>query len=392
VRPRSTSISVEAARRAAQRRLPPAIYGYVDGGKEAETTAVANELAFSRVLFAPKVGSGAASPDLRIQVLGEWLEMPVIIAPTGFIRIVHPEGELALSSGAAASGIPIALSHLCSEPLARMCQLHPNTWFQIYMLGGRPGAEHAMSLAREAGCRTLIVTVDVAATAPADRVNRRLPASLSARDILRYAPEAVLRPRWLLSFLRGGLRMGAPNAPRKPAGGEYSLAEFGGLITGTPPSWQDLEWIRASWSGKLVLKGILRVDDAERAAALGADGICVSNHGAKVLDGTPASISVLPEIADAVGHRLEVLLDGGVRRGADVIRACALGAKAVLIGRPTLWALAAGGETGVVDLLSLLKRGMSATLANLGCPSVHAVDRSWLRPLPTPAEWNDPHV
>lgn len=183
--------------------------------------------------------------------------------------------------------------------------------------------------------------------------------------------------------------MHAPNAPRKPSGEEYALAEIGGLIVGTPPTWDDLAWIREQWRGPLVFKGIMRVDDAERAVAIGAEGISVSNHGAKVLDGTPASISVLPEIVDAVGHKLDVLLDGGVRRGADVVRACALGAKAVLIGRSYLWGLAAEGEAGVADILALFHRGISATLSDLGCPSIQKLDRSWLRPLPQPSHWNE---
>jgi isopentenyl diphosphate isomerase/L-lactate dehydrogenase-like FMN-dependent dehydrogenase len=235
----------------------------------------------------------------------------------------------------------------------------------------------------------LAVTVDVAAAAPSDRLTRPLPSNLSPGSVLRFLPEALRRPRWLADFLRGGLAMRAPNAPRKPDGREYQLAEIGSLIVRTPPTWEDLAWIRRQWSGKLLLKGILRTDDAERAAALGADGVSVSNHGAKVLDGTPAALAVLPEIVDAVGHELEVLLDGGVRRGADVVRACALGARAVFIGRAYLWGLAAEGETGVRDILELFRRGIAATLADLGCPSIGALDRSYLRPLPTQSEWNE---
>jgi isopentenyl diphosphate isomerase/L-lactate dehydrogenase-like FMN-dependent dehydrogenase len=386
---RSTTISVDAARLAAKRRLPPSVYGYVDGGKEAESTAVANEVAFSRVLFSPKVGTGVTHPETATAVLGQELSMPVIIAPTGFIRIVHADGELGVARAAASMGVPIALSNLCSVPLETVCESHPGAWFQLYMLNGRDGAQHAMDVARQAGCRVLVVTVDVAGVAPSDRSLRRLPSSLALGPVLKFLPEALLKPRWLASFLRGGLSMHAPNAPRKPGGGEYTLAEIGSLIVGTPPTWEDLAWIRRQWSGPLILKGIMRADDAERAAALGADGISVSNHGAKVLDGAPAALTVLPEIVDAVGHKLDVLLDGGVRRGADVVRACALGARAVLIGRAYLWALGAEGETGVRDILDLFRRGIVATLANLGCPSVRALDRDFLRPLPSQSQWNE---
>jgi pre-mycofactocin synthase len=386
---RSTTVSVEAARRAARRCLPPSVYGYIDGGKEAESTAIANEVAFSRVLFSPKVGGGVTQPDSRTTILGRQIAMPVVIAPTGFIRIVHADGELGVARAAAAASIPIALSHVCSVPVGRVCEINPDTWFQLYMLDGRKGAARAMDLARQAGCRVLVVTVDVAAVAPSDRLTRRLPSGLGIGEVLRFLPEALSRPRWVTSFLRGGLTMLAPNAPLKPDGQPYSLAEIGSLIVRTPPTWDDLEWIRQRWDGALVLKGIMRTDDAERAVALGADAISVSNHGAKVLDGTPAAIAVLPEITDAVGHKIEVLLDGGVRRGADVVRACALGAKAVLIGRSYLWGLAAGGETGVADILALFRRGINATLAELGCPSIAQLNRSWLRPLPAQSDWNE---
>jgi pre-mycofactocin synthase len=385
----STIKSVEAARRAAKRRLPPAVYGYIDGGKEAESTAVANEVAFSRVLFSPKIGSGITHPEIQAEVLSQRISMPVVIAPTGFIRIVHPDGEMGVARAAAAAEIPIALSNVCSVPIRSVCEANANTWFQLYMLDGRKGSAYAMDLAREAGCRVLMVTVDVAATAPSDRMNRTLPSSINVRTALQFLPEAWSRPRWLISFLRGGLTMRAPNAPRKSNGEEYHLADIGGLIVATPPTWDDLAWIRARWQGPLVLKGIMRVDDAERAVAMGADGISVSNHGAKVLDGTPASVAVLPEIVDAVGHKVDVLLDGGVRRGADVVRACALGAKAVLIGRSYLWGLAAKGERGVAEILALFRQGISATLADLGCPSIQKLDRSWLRSLPQQSHWNE---
>src|SRR5579859_2638677 len=247
MRSRSTMISVEAARRAAQRRLPPSVYGYIDGGKEAEGTAIANEIAFSRVLFSPKIGSGVTAPDLRVDILGQRLSMPVVIAPTGFVRIVHAHGEMGVARAAAARGVPIALSHVCSVPLARVREANPHTWFQIYMLDGRAGAAQAMELARNAGCRVLIVTVDVAGVAPSDRTGRPLPRSLRAAEVLRFLPEALRRPRWLMSFLRDGLTMHAPNAPRKPDGDKYGLAEIGALIVRTPPSWDDLAWIRDQW-------------------------------------------------------------------------------------------------------------------------------------------------
>jgi isopentenyl diphosphate isomerase/L-lactate dehydrogenase-like FMN-dependent dehydrogenase len=381
--------SVEAARRAAKRRLPAAVYEYVDGGKEGDTTAAANERAFSRILFSPKVCTGITQADTSVWVLGRRIAMPLIIAPTGFIRIVHADGELGVARAAAAAGIPIAMSTVCGEPAGAVQRVNPDTWFQLYMLGGRDGARFSIDIARHAGCRVLVVTVDVAALTFRDRVTRPLPSNVSLRTCLAFFPEAWCKPRWLASFLRGGLTMRAPNAPRNADGSEMTLAEIGKQIVAAAPSWHDLEWIRRQWDGPLVVKGVLRVDDAHRAVAIGANAISVSNHGGKVLDGTPASVSVLPEVVDAVGKKTEVFLDGGVRRGADVVRACALGAKAVLIGRPYLWGLAAAGESGVVDVLTLFQRGTSATLAALGCPSIAEIDPTWLRPLPEQGQWNE---
>jgi pre-mycofactocin synthase len=388
LRRRESFTSIEGARRAAKKRLPPAVYGYVDGGKEGEITAIANELAFNRVLFSPRVGTGITRSDTRVSVLGKSLAMPVVIAPTGFIRIVHTDGELGAARAAARAGIPMAISNVCGESASAVQNANPDTWFQLYMLGGREGARYSIDRAREAGCRVLVVTVDVGAVTPRDRINRSLPMRMTLGASLAFLPDAWNRPGWLINLLRGGLTMGAPNAPLKPDGSEYTLGEIGALIVATPPTWADLEWIRREWQGPLVIKGVLRVDDAHRAVAIGADAISVSNHGAKVLDGTPAALSVLPEIADAVGDRIEVLLDGGVRRGADVVRACALGARAVLIGRPYLWGLAACGETGVDRVLALFQSGISSTLAALGCQSISALDKSFLCPLPESSQWN----
>ena len=381
--------SIEAARRLAARRLPPAVYGYIDGGKEAEQTAVANELAFSRVLFSPRIGTGIIKADTSVELFGERMKMPVVIAPTGMIRIVHRDGELGAARAAAGAGIPIAISHVCGEPARAVVAENSATWFQLYFIGGRDAVSQSLELARDAGCRVLVVTVDVGAVAPRDRIARVLPTRLNLQSAFAFLPEAWNRPRWLAAFLSGGLAMPAPNAPRKSDGSELTLAELGKMIGSSAPSWSDLEWLRSQWDGALVIKGVLRVDDARRAAEIGANAISVSNHGAKVLDGTPSALSVLPEIVDAVGDRLDVLLDGGVRRGADVVRACALGAKAVFIGRPYLWGLAAAGEQGVADVLSLFQAGISATLVGLGCESIAALDRSYLRPLPDTSAWNE---
>lgn len=377
-KPGSNFGSVAEAKRRARRVLPPAVFDYVEGGKEAESSVTANERAFERVLFAPRAGMGHTQAETATEILGQRAAMPLVIAPTGFIRILHPDGEIGAAAAAADAGIPIGISTLCGVPARDVVATNHDTWFQLYTLGGREGTAQTLEVARKAGCRVLVVTMDVNAITGRDRPQRPLPTRIDLASALAFLPQAWNRPRWLLNFLRGGLAMPVPNAPRKSDGSAPTLAEVGALLTATPPTWQDLEWIRSRWSGPLVVKGILRADDARRAVALGADAIGVSNHGAKTLDSTVAPLDALPAVVDAVGAEAQVFLDGGVRRGADVVRACALGARAVLIGRPYLWGLAVGGRAGVARVLQIFRQGISATLCQLGCASIEALDRGVL--------------
>lgn len=380
--------SIDAARAIARRRLPAAVYHYVEGGKEAEATAAMNEAAFGRVLFDVPVCPTTTQPDCGTRLLGRDVRMPLAIAPTGFVRIIHPDGEPGAARAAAKAGVPIAISTWCGAPAGDVVAANPDTWFQLYMINGREGAGWCIDLAREAGCRVLVVTADIAGVVPADRRARPLPETMSLKAALAFAPEAWNRPRWLWSLLRGGLAMPAPNAPRRADGAMLRVQDAGRLLAATPVSWDDLAWIRQRWPGPIVLKSVMRPADARRAVEIGFDGLIVSNHGGKVLDSVPSTLSVLPEIVDAVGDRAEVLLDGGVRRGADIVKARALGARGVLIGRPYLWGLAAGGEAGVEQVLSLFRRSLKGTLANLDKAGIDAVDRSVLRPLPDPVAWN----
>ena len=365
--------SISEARDRARRALPPAVFHYVDGGKEAEQATRENEAAFARILFDVPVCPIQNAPMISTEILGKSAAMPLGIAPTGFVRIIHPDAELGAARAAAAKNIPIAVSSWSSIPIAEIASANRDCWFQLYMINGRDGVEYSIGLAREAGVRVLIVTADIAGIAPTDRLAPPLPDS-GLRDLLRFAPTALTRPRWLLSLLREGLAMPAPNAPRRSDGQMLRIRDAGSLLTKTPFSWDDLRWVRNQWDGPLVLKGVMRPGDAVRAAELGVDGVIVSNHGGKVLDSVPATLAVLPRVADALAGRCEIFLDGGVRRGADIVKARALGARAVFIGRPFLWGLAVSGEAGVGQVLSLMERSLSATLANLDCPSIDAVD------------------
>lgn len=372
--------SIEEAKQRARRVLPASVWHYVEGGKEGELTPKANEAAFDQLMFDVPACQTCNRPVLATKVLGREIAMPLMIAPTGFVRIVHRDGELGAARAAAAAGIPIAISTWAGAPAANVVAANPDTWFQLYKIKGREGAAFSMDLAAAAGCRVLVVTADIAGVSPSDRIAPPLPETMSLSAALAFAPQAWSRPRWLASLLAGGLAMRAPNAPRNSDGSELRVHQAGGLMTADPTSWDDLAWIRDRWKGPLVLKGVMRAEDALRAAAIGVDGVVVSNHGGKVLDSVPATLSVLPEIAQAVGDRCEVLLDGGVRRGADIVKARALGARAVLIGRPYLWGLALGGEQGVAEVLKLFRRSLRGTLANLDRPGIDAVDATVLRP------------
>jgi isopentenyl diphosphate isomerase/L-lactate dehydrogenase-like FMN-dependent dehydrogenase len=372
--------SVEAARRIAKRKLPFSVYRFIEGGNEDEQTVRANREGFQEIGFRPRVPHDRLPRDLRTTVLGQELSMPVVISPAGFIRIAHPDGELAVARAAAAAGIAIGVSTLASYPIEAITAIAPNVWFQVYMVGGRAGTEIAVERAWQAGCRVLVITVDLAAgTGGSDRPSTKsgVPGRVDLRTALRYAPEMVRRPAWAISFLRGGLELAIPNAASGD-GQPMSVAQGSAAIRESPPTWDDIEWLRARWDGPLVIKGIVTGEDARRAVDLGADAVSVSNHGGNALDGGPAAIRALPEVAEAVDGRIEVLLDGGVRRGGDVVKAVALGAKAVLIGRAYVWALAAGGEEGVRQVLALFRKGIDGTLTLLACPSVGALDRSYV--------------
>jgi len=376
--------STEQARRIAKRKLPSSVYNFIEGGTEEGRTARANSEGFGEIGFRPRIAHDHNPRDLRTMVLGRELAMPVITTPAGFIRVVHPAGELAVAKAVEAAGIAVGISTLASVPIEQITAVASDVWFQLYMIGGRKGSEIAIERAKRAGCRVLIVTADLADNTGGNdgRPVSPPPGRVDLRTALRYAPEMVRRPVWAASFLRGGLKLIAPNAPGLD-GKPMAVAEGSAALREYPPTWDDIAWVRSQWAGPLVVKGVTCAEDARRAVDVGADAVSVSNHGGNGLDGAPATIRALPEVVEAVDDRIEVLLDGGVRRGGDVVKAVALGARAVLIGRPYIWALAAGGQSGVTELLALYRRNIDATLRLLACPSVQALDPSVLRMPPT---------
>jgi isopentenyl diphosphate isomerase/L-lactate dehydrogenase-like FMN-dependent dehydrogenase len=319
-------------------------------------------------------------PDLRTEVLGQELAMPIVLAPAGYIRLAHRDGEAGAARAAARAGVPIGVSTLASHDVFDITATGASTWYQLYFAGGRDGAEVAIDRAREAGCRALIVTLDLAASAARERMLRggAIPTSVNLANAARYAPELVRRPSWLRDFMRDGLRLDVPNVRTERDGPPLTAAEASKSMRASAPRWEDFAWLRERWQGPLIAKGLLRPEDARRAIDVGADAIVVSNHGGNALDSTPPTIEVLPGIVDAVGGAVDVLVDGGIRRGSDVVKALAFGARAVLIGRAYIWGLAAGGEAGVERVLRLLRDDVSRTLTLLGCPSVADLDRSYV--------------
>ena len=380
-------VSVAHARDLARKRLPRSIFNYLDGGNEAEYTVAANRHAFSEVTFRPRAAVAYPSRNLETTILGSKLSMPVMIAPTGIIRTVHRGGELAAARAAGKAGIGIGISTLSGYPIEEITAATPGpVWYQLYFAGGRRGAEVAIDRAARFGCTALILTMDTAAVVGKEATLRDgpLPTNVNIGNFLQHAPQALLHPRWALDFILDGMKLQVPNVRLEPDGPPLSLAEAAAGYRANTPTWADLEWIRKRFPGKIVVKGILRPEDAVLALEHGADAIVVSNHGGNALDSTPATLRVLPSIVAAVGHRTEVLMDGGVHRGADVVKAVALGAKAVLIGRAYGWGLAARGEQGVTEILNMFRSGMNDTLALLGCPGVEALDRSYVD---VPANW-----
>jgi heme/flavin dehydrogenase (mycofactocin system) len=364
--------TVAEAQRRARKHLPSSVYGALLAGSEKGVTVSDNIAAFSELGFAPHVAGLPAKRDLATTVMGQHISLPVIISPTG-VQAVHPDGEVAVARAAVARGTAMGLSSFASKPVEEVVAANPKTFFQTYWAGTRDQITAHLERARAAGAVGLIATLDWSFAGGRDWGSPLIPERLDLKTMARLAPQGLMRPRWLLGWARTGHLPGL-TVPNMAGEGEPEPTFFGayGQWIGTPPpTWDDVAWLRQQWSGEFMLKGVIRVDDAKRAVDAGVTAISVSNHGGNNLDGTPATIRALPAIAGAVGGQVEVLLDGGVRRGGDVVKALALGARAVLIGRAYLWGLAANGQAGVENVLDILRGGIDSALLGLGRSSVH---------------------
>jgi heme/flavin dehydrogenase (mycofactocin system) len=364
--------TVAEAQRRAKKTLPSSVYGALVAGSERGLTIDDNIGAFSELQFAPKVAGHHAERDLSTTVMGLETSFPVLISPTG-VQAVHPDGEVAVARAAANRGVIMGLSSFASKPIEEVAAANSNTLFQMYWTGSRDQMVQRMERARAAGAKGLISTLDWSFSNGRDWGSPSIPDKLDLKTMAKFAPNVLPHPAWLIRFLKDRKLPDLTTPNLQPPGGEaptFFGAYYEWMQT-PPPTWDDIAWLREQWGGPYMLKGVTRIDDAKRAVDAGVTAISVSNHGGNNLDTTPATIRELPGIAEAVGSEIEVVLDGGVRRGSDVAKALALGARAVMIGRAYLWGMAANGQGGVENVLDILRGGLDSAVLGLGHSSIH---------------------
>jgi isopentenyl diphosphate isomerase/L-lactate dehydrogenase-like FMN-dependent dehydrogenase len=383
----SRVVNIEDLRSLARRRLPKAVFDYLDGGAEAELTLAENCRAFREVLFRPRGAVAVGDCDLKARVLSHELSFPAVLAPVGYSRLMHPGGEVAAARAAGAAGTAYILSTISGHKLENVKAASQGpVWYQLYLLGGREAAEGSIDRARRAGFSALVITVDTPVAGlrerdPRNGMKELLGTSWFAR--IPYLPNILAHPGWLSSFLLDG---GVPKLENVviPGKGPMELLDVGAALASATVTWEDLRWIRQVWSGPIIVKGLLTGDDARRAADEGAAAVVVSNHGGRQLDSVSPSLRALPEVVAAAKGQIEVLMDGGVRRGSDIVKALCLGARAVLLGRAYAYGLGAAGPAGVVRALEILRADVERTVRLLGCPSIAALDRSYVE---VPTNW-----
>ena len=380
-------INIEDLRRIAKRRLPRVVFDYIDGGAEAERTLRANCQAFEAVTLRPRCAIATPACDLRTAVLGTSLSMPLILAPVGSCRLMYPRGEEAAARAAGAAGIIYILSTLSGCRLEDVGAASKGpVWYQLYLVGGRDCALAAIERARNAGFSALVVTIDTAVAGMRERDIRNGAKELLGGKLgamLPFVNQLVTKPRWLAAFLADGGLMKFENVVI-PGKGPMLYADVTAALEQSVVTWDDLTWIREAWKGPVVIKGIHTGEDARRAVDVGASALVVSNHGGRQLDRVAPTLQILPEVAASVGDRIEVMLDGGIRRGSDIVKALCLGARAVMAGRAYAYGLGAAGSAGVARAIEILRTDLVRTLKLLGCASVAELDHSFVD---IPQDW-----
>ena len=376
----ATFVNIEDLRRAARRRLPRSVFDYIDGGADGEVTLRENVRAFDDITFRPRYAVETPAPDLRTTVLGTPLSLPVIFAPVGSSRMFWPRGEEVAAAVAGKAGTIYSLSTLSGCRLEDVKKATPGpAWYQLYLCGGRDVASATVQRARDVGYSALILTIDTPVAGLRERDLRNGAKELLTRRIgpmLPYVGQFIVKPRWLAGFFTDGGLMNFPNVML--ADGPMPYADVGAALEQSTVTWKDLAWIREIWKGPIVIKGIHTGDDARRAVDEGANAVVVSNHGGRQMDGVRASIRVLPEVVEAVGGRVEVLFDSGVRRGSDAVKALCLGARAVLVGRAYAYGLGAAGAAGVTRAIDILRADIVRTMKLLGVQSVSELNASFV--------------
>jgi len=378
----SRAVNIDDLRELARRRVPRIVFNYIDGGADGEWTLRENRLAFDAVTFRPRQAIDVPVCNLRTSVLGTELSMPLMVAPMGYLRVMNPAGEMAVARAAGLAGVGFILSTVSGQRLEDVKAASAGqVWYQLYLTGGRNAAESAMRRAMDVGYSVLVITIDSTVIGYREREARDGMEQLLRGNLwskIPFAPQVLARPRWLARFLFDG---GLPDMPNivNPETGVLRVRDAHTAMKREAFSWRDMDWIRALWKGPIVIKGVLCAEDARRSLDYGAAAVVVSNHGGRQLDSVPASVQVLPEIVAEVNHQAEVLMDSGIRRGSDIIKALCLGARAVLCGRAFAYGLAAGGEAGVTHVLEIFRADLERCLKLLGCSSVQALNESYVR-------------
>ncbi len=377
----SRVVNIGDLRRLAERRVPKSVFDYLDGGAEAEITLAENTRAFRDILFRPRQAVAFEKCELGAQVVGSQISFPAMLAPVGYSRMMNPGGEVAAARAAGEAGTGYILSTISGHKLENVKAATTGpAWYQLYLVGGREAAEAAIERASKAGFSALVLTVDTAVAGMRERDPRNGMKELLGGSIfakMPFIPEIMSHPRWLAGFLFDG---GLPKLENIIIRGKgpMQLIDVSASLAQSAVSWSDLSWIRKVWSGPIVVKGILTADDGRRAVDEGAAAVVVSNHGGRQLDEVFPTIRALPEVVAAVGKQTEVLMDSGIRRGSDIVKALCLGARAVLVGRAYAYGLAAGGQAGVARAIQILHADVERTLRLLGCASVANLDESYI--------------
>jgi isopentenyl diphosphate isomerase/L-lactate dehydrogenase-like FMN-dependent dehydrogenase len=372
-------LTVEDFRLLAKHRLPRVAFDFIDGGSQSERTMRQNVAAFDEVVLRPKMATQVGIPDLRTNVLGFELSMPVMLGPCGMARVVNPLGDLAAVRAAGTAQTLFTLTTMSGHSIEEISEAATGPiWYQVYNVGGRDRVESAIARAAKAGFGALAVTIDTQVSAGRLRDARNGVVPLLGPNkfkALPYTPQLLKNPLWMLRRISDGLIPRLPNVIRADGTPEYLFKH----VRPYSVTWADLAWIRAGWDGPILVKGVMSGDDAKRAVDAGVEGMIVSNHGGRQLDGVDATLRVLPEVVAAVGDQCAVLFDGGIRRGNDVIKALSLGAKAVLIGRPWMYALAGAGQQGIEQLLENFRKELISDMQLMGCGSISELNTSSVR-------------